>query len=130
MSHKVFLGGTCGNSTWRSSLIPKLKLDYFNPVVSNWTEDCIANENLEKESKCDIHLYVIDSNLRGVYSIAEMVQSSNDPRKLTVVNFIDRGFTPSMMKSIRAVGDLIRSNGGEVHYNMSMEDLAKELNRK
>lgn len=30
---KVFLGGTCNNSTWREELKPLLKIDYFDPVV-------------------------------------------------------------------------------------------------
>ena len=32
---KVFLGGTCNESTWRDELIKKLKIDYFNPVVDD-----------------------------------------------------------------------------------------------
>jgi len=31
--NKVFLGGTCNESTWRDELIPMLEIDYFNPVV-------------------------------------------------------------------------------------------------
>jgi len=32
---KIFLGGTCNNSTWREQLIPMLQINYFNPVVDN-----------------------------------------------------------------------------------------------
>ena len=35
---KVFLGGTCNDSLWREELIKKLEIDYFNPVVDDWTE--------------------------------------------------------------------------------------------
>jgi hypothetical protein len=35
MKNKVFLGGTCENTTWRKELIDNLKVDYFNPVVDN-----------------------------------------------------------------------------------------------
>jgi len=35
---RVFLGGTCNNSKWRDVLIPRLKIDYFNPVVDDWNE--------------------------------------------------------------------------------------------
>ncbi len=34
---KVFLGGTCNESTWRDRLIKLLKINYFNPVVKDWT---------------------------------------------------------------------------------------------
>ena len=41
---KVFLGGTCAESTWREKLIPLLKINYFNPVVDDWTEECYKEE--------------------------------------------------------------------------------------
>ena len=42
--NKVFLGGTCNGSTWRDELIPMLNIDYFNPVVENWTSECQKEE--------------------------------------------------------------------------------------
>lgn len=45
---KVFLGGTCNNSTWRGSLITLLDIDHFYPVVDNWTEECKAIELRER----------------------------------------------------------------------------------
>ena len=41
---KVFLGGTCNESTWRDDLIKALKINYFNPVVEDWTPDCQQEE--------------------------------------------------------------------------------------
>lgn len=32
---KVFLGGTCNESTWRDKIIPELLIDYFNPIVED-----------------------------------------------------------------------------------------------
>lgn len=32
---KVFLSGTCNESTWRDELIKLLEIDYFNPVVKD-----------------------------------------------------------------------------------------------
>lgn len=40
MKDKIFLGGTCNESTWRDRVIKKLKIDYFNPVVEDWTPEC------------------------------------------------------------------------------------------
>ena len=73
MQNKVFLGGTCNDSTWRDNLIPLLKIDYFNP--EDWTEECQAIQMYEKENKCNIHLYVITKEMKGVFSIAEAVDS-------------------------------------------------------
>ena len=53
---KVFLGGTCNNSTWRNRLIDNLKIDYFNPVVEDWTPECQAEEERQKNDECNIHM--------------------------------------------------------------------------
>ena len=41
---KVFLGGTCNESQWRTALIPMLHIDFFNPVVDDWTPECQTEE--------------------------------------------------------------------------------------
>ena len=79
MSMKIFLGGTCNGTTWRDELIPYLPCDYFNPVVEDWTPECIERENLEKDHKCDIHLYIITPEMKGIYSIVEMMNSLIQP---------------------------------------------------
>ena len=74
---KVFLGGTCNESTWRNELIPLLEnagVEYFNPVVDNWTPECQEEEYHQKEI-CDLHLYLITKKMKGVFSIAEAVAS-------------------------------------------------------
>ena len=50
---KIFLGGTCSNSTWRKDLIPLLKennIDYFNPMKENWTEE-MAKKRIRRKRK-------------------------------------------------------------------------------
>ena len=49
---KVFLGGTCNESTWRDRLIEMLEIDYFNPVVDDWTEECYE-EGLRRREICE-----------------------------------------------------------------------------
>ena len=76
---RIFLGGTCAGDPWRETLIPeldKLGVSYFNPVVENWTPECIAIENAEKETKCDCELYILTPRMKGVYSVAEMVSAA------------------------------------------------------
>lgn len=68
---KVFLGGTCNESEWRNYLIKLLTIDYFNPVVDDWTEECMAEERKQREI-CDYCLYTITPKMTGVYSIAEV----------------------------------------------------------
>lgn len=128
---KVFLGGTCNNSTWREYLIPLLKIDYYNPVVPNWTPECQAEE-IKQRTECDYVLYTITPEMTGFYSIAEVVDDSNKrPEKtLFCVLFGEDGFrfTSHQEKSIKATMELVRNNGAQVYNNL--EYVADVLNGK
>lgn len=81
---RIFLGGTCANSTWRDELIPeldKLGYSYFNPVVPDWTPECQDIEKMEKDEKCDCHLYILTPEMKGVFSIAEIIDSAYTVRE-------------------------------------------------
>ena len=89
MSKKVvFLGGTCAESTWREESIPMLKIDYFNPVVDDWTLEC-QEEEIRQREQCDYCLYVITPKMQGYYSIAEVVDDSNKRPEKTVFCVLD-----------------------------------------
>ena len=77
--YDIFLGGTTNGSKWRDEFLqimketdPKIKA--FNPVVPNWTQECIDLENFVK-NHATYHVYVLTPRLVGYYSIAEMVES-------------------------------------------------------
>lgn len=128
-TNRIFLGGTCNNSTWRDELIPELKIDYFNPIVDNWTPDCIEIEDNEKYNKCNIHLYVITSKMTGVYSIAEIMDSLFPVRnKKVFVVIMTEGFREDQIKSLRAVTKLATSHGALCYEDMDMIQLSKILN--
>lgn len=115
---KVFLGGTCNNSTWRDTLQPLLDeigVDYFNPVVEDWTPECMEEELRQRES-CDICLYVITSEMTGAYSIAEVVDDSNKRPEKTIFCFLEPGFTVGQIKSLGQVAAMVSRNGA-VSYN-------------
>lgn len=116
MNKKVFLGGTCNNSTWRDKLIDKLNLDYFNPVVDNWTEEDYKKE-LEERKNADFCLYVITPKMTGVYSIAEVIDDSNKIPGKTIFSYIkkddDKEFTKDQIKSLEKVGEMVKRNGGK-----------------
>lgn len=124
---KVFLGGTCNNSTWRDELIPMIEIDYFNPVVSDWTPEC-QDEEIRQRSECDYCLYVITSEMLGVYSIAEVVDDSNKRPDKTIFCFIEKGLSESQIKSLDAVGEMIRSNGGK--WCATLKDVAHYLSNQ
>lgn len=130
--NKVFLGGTCNNSKWRKELIDNLDLnniDYFNPVVINWTPECMKEE-LKQREICDFCLYVITPLMTGVYSIAEVVDDSNkNPEKtLFCVLKEDSGksFDKGQMKSLEQVKEMVKRNGGKVFESLS--EIASFLN--
>ena len=126
---KVFLGGTCNESTWRDKLIAILKIDWFNPVVDDWTPDCMAEEILQR-TLCDYCLYVITPEMTGVYSIAEVVDDSNKRPEKTVFCVLKSAnglsFTDQQMKSLNSVGELVERNGG--YFSTSLEHAAEWLN--
>ena len=128
---KVFLGGTCNGSTWRDQLEPLLKLDYFNPVVADWTPECHARELQERET-ADFVLYTITPLMTGVYSIAEAVDDSNKRPERTVFCLLerdgDRTFSSVQKRSLDAVVEMIQSNGG--HATTSLQEVADYLNSK
>ena len=128
---KVFLGGTCNNSGWRDILIPLLSIDYFNPVVEDWTTEC-QKEEIKQRAECDYCLYVITPEMTGVYSIAEVVDDSNKKPNKTIfcVSTSINGeiFTKAQLKSLDAVGNLILGNGGK--YFRSLSAVALHLNNR
>lgn len=63
---KVFLGGTCAGWKWRDEL----------QLVKNWSEEDRLREVHERETS-DYVLYGITNGIKGVYSIAEVVDDSN-----------------------------------------------------
>lgn len=129
---KVFLGGTCNESDWRNRFILMLEIDYFNPVVSDWTPDCMKEE-LRQRQICDACIYVVTPKMTGVYSIAEVVDDSNKrPNKTVFVRLRTDGnerFDEGQWKSLSAVVQMVEQNGvavfsdlksAAIHLNMQV----------
>lgn len=96
-------------------LLDKLGIPYFNPVVADWTPECMEREIRERDI-CDVNLYVITPKMTGVYSIAEVADDSNKRPEKTVFAFINEDdgekFTTHQIKSLVQTGKLVRGNGG------------------
>lgn len=126
---KVFLGGTCNNSQWREDLKRQLKIDYFDPVVPNWNEAAYQKELLERENS-NFNLYVITPKMKGVYSIAEVVDDSHLRPEKTIFCYLkndgDARFDDEQLKSLNKTGEMIVRNGAKAFS--SLEELAKYLN--
>jgi hypothetical protein len=126
---KIFLGGTCAESTWRDELIPMLNIKYFNPVVEDWTPECQEIEKKERRD-CDYCLYVITPKMKGVYSIAEVVQDSNIRPSKTIFCVLpkdgDDTFDEGQMRSLIQVSNMVHENGATVCDNL--ESIAEHVN--
>ena len=128
---KVYLGGTCNESNWRNRIIPMLDIDYFNPVVDDWTPDCMAEEIRQRET-CDVVLYTITPKMTGTYSIAEAVDDSNKRPKCTIFIMLrddgDERFNDGQWKSLGAVAQMVERNGVSVFTNL--KSAAIEINKR
>jgi len=126
---KVFLGGTCNESTWRDELIPMLKIAYFNPVVDDWSPECMAEE-IKQRKECDYVLYVITPKMTGVYAIAEVIDDSNKRPNKTFFVFLKKDgknqFSKGQLKSLKSVAGMVIRNGGQVAN--SLIEIANLLN--
>lgn len=132
---KVFLGGTCNNSTWRQYFEQRLTIDYFNPVVDDWNEECYLRE-LQERADADFCLYVLTPLMVGVYSIAEVVDDSNKRPEKTVFCFLNDDivfgtgeqihFSVAQDKSLKAVGKMVERNGGK--WFETLEECVEFLN--
>lgn len=126
---KVFLGGICNESTWRDDLIKMLKIDFYNPVVEDWTQECMVEE-IKQRQECDYCLYVITPKMTGVYSIAEVIDDSNKRPEKTVFCFLESDgqdtFTAGQIKSLVSVANMVLYNNAKVCT--SLEDVANYLN--
>ena len=125
---KVFLGGTCAKSNWRGEIIKSIQVEYFNPVVEDWTTDCIIEENYQKDELCNIHLYVITSEMKGVYSIAEVIDSCCRPDKITIFHVLPDGFDDEQLRSLKAVSNMCISKGAISYIDNDLMRTARVIN--
>lgn len=128
---KVFLGGTCNESKWRNIIITMLEVQFFNPVVEDWTPACMAEEIRQRET-CDVVLYVITPKMTGTYAIAEVVDDSNKrPEKTVFVRLQSDGdekFDEGQWKSLGAVAQMVEKNG--VFIFTDLKSAAREINSR
>lgn len=77
MACEVFLGGSCNPTTWRSEIaIPTLQslgISYYNPQVSQWGPELIAQE-YEAKQTARVLLFVIDNQTRNTSGMIEAAQ--------------------------------------------------------
>ncbi|XP_076232155.1 uncharacterized protein LOC143177822 isoform X2 [Calliopsis andreniformis] len=88
MAYEVFLGGSCNPTTWRSEIaIPTLQslgITYYNPQVSQWGPELIAQE-YEAKQTAKVLLFVIDNQTRNTAGIIEAAQLAATRRESLIL---------------------------------------------
>jgi hypothetical protein len=85
----VFLGGACGESTWRQRIaIPVLEaagITYFNPqrAVGTWT-DADEAADMEAKAEAEVLLFVINRETRGIATIGEVAYGIGSGRAIAL----------------------------------------------
>lgn len=117
MNNRLFLGGTCGDNSWREDIVIPALLEHgirleriFNPVVSHWDEQAQANEDAAKANPDYLLLFVLASpadpsamdvtQISG-YSLAEAIMSLYDAPERTVVLFNTAGMAKKTAKGMK-----------------------------
>ena len=133
---KIFLGGTTFENLeddfrkFVEKYLNDNSIDYFNPIVDDWTPECVEVETIQKDDLCDTHLFVITSQMRGVYSIAELMDSSYDIRKRTIALILSNGFDKYQLRSLQATIELANRNGKFTTAKIiDDKDLIEELDK-
>ncbi len=126
---KVFLGGTVNKSTWREYIMPRLEIDYFNPVVEDWNEQAYQRELYEKKT-CEFCLFVLTPKMTGYFSIAEVVDEAYKRPDRTILCYLtqdeDDFFDEAQKESLELLYKIVESNGAI--YLKTLDDIIKFLN--
>ncbi|KAI1710748.1 nucleoside 2-deoxyribosyltransferase like domain-containing protein [Ditylenchus destructor] len=91
--YDVFLGGSCGNTVWRSEVvIPYLKkrsITYYDPQRPTWSENLIYEEMIAKENS-RLFLFVLDPGTINATSFLEIAYLAARKASKLVVVFIGK----------------------------------------
>lgn len=137
-SNQIFLGGTV-NSDWREQFIElwkqsddKKKKEYelFNPIVPNWTPECIAKEDeVKADAKLNLFVVVVGDHV-GPYSFVEATEASHYGKTFLAIYDEFGKLDDKTKKSYEAIGDIIKKNGGKFeiyHGEKKMLDIVTDV---
>jgi len=73
-------------------------------------------------------LYVITSEMIGVFSIAEVIESVMTKEKLTFLHIFPEGFSKEQLKSLEAVGNMVNKYNGVAYFSDDIKVTSNLLN--
>lgn len=136
----LFLGGTCGNNTWRKTFTKKLlamgvdKEVIFDPVVDDWNAEAQKAEEAAKK-KASHHLYYLadpqqPGNPMSFYSAVEATMALYDREKKTVVIFDDKGIKGQFLKAFNQMKDVLQERFPKAAIFDDLDDALKWLGKE
>lgn len=133
-SCEVFLGGSCNPTTWRAdTVIPAFEragITFYNPQVSIWGPELVAEEYSAKESAL-ILFFVVDSQTRSTSGMIEVAYLVASGRCVIVVahpyyqgqqimgETISYKEYKDLMSAQSSLLTLVQSQGVKVHKNLT-----------
>lgn len=118
----LFLGGTISNNyDWRRELVQYIdqSISYYDPYLRDgesggldWDESMVDLEAKAKEF-AKLNVFVITSDMEGVYSIAEITEAAMKRHSRTIIAVIDYDdkFNVRQKRSFNACMKLWKSHG-------------------
>jgi hypothetical protein len=115
----IFLGGTCGNNTWRDGFMSRVReasdkeICFFDPVVADWNDEAKTKEDLAKQLANLLIFYLGDPQEKGnhtsYYSIFEAAQSLMHDRPESTIAAFETTDLPqhAINANIKAYYDLL-----------------------
>ncbi len=111
---KVFLGGTVNGSKWRTRVKEQLNIDFFDPVVEDWTDAAYERELAERRF-CDYVLYVLTPKMTGFYAVAEVTDDSYQRPDKTIYCYLptdgEDEFSPEQIEEFENLSKIVTANG-------------------
>lgn len=106
-----------------------LNVDYFNPVVGDWTPECQERE-IHERKVCTYTLYVLTPEMTGYYSIAEVIDDSHKKPGNVILCILPEAnglsFDKVQWKSLMAVKQMAIDNGAI--WCVDLAEVASYLN--
>jgi hypothetical protein len=132
MNPFVFLGGTVGNSTWRTAFTERLIATgvpadlIFNPTVRSWNAEVQEREDAAKRSSDYLLFYICDPQEAGdsasTYAIVEAVMHLYDAPSATVAVFDLKGLEGHVLKALTKTEKDLRARFPDGHIYATADE--------
>lgn len=126
LKNVVGLFGTCGDSKWRENhsipLLEKAGIEFFNPVVPDWTDECAVIE-AEHAAQDKVVLMVITGETTAIGSMAESgwIALQNHLRgQTTIFVLADMNPEPDPSLRINKIRKLMRAHMAKLPKDFSV----------